>query len=56
MLVQVELAINNTVHCSAKQSSSKLLFGVDQRGAGVDFFTEYLQEKETTYVTSKKFE
>ena len=44
MLVQIECAMNNTMHCSAKQSPSKLLFGVNQGGVDVDFLIAYLQE------------
>jgi len=44
-LRKVEFAINNSFHCSTKQTPSKLLFGVDQRGREVDVLTEHLEEK-----------
>lgn len=44
-LSQVEYALNNTVQKSIKQTPSKLLFGIEQRGEIVDELTEYLEEK-----------
>lgn len=44
-LSEVEYAINNTTHSSTKESPSKLLFGVDQRGKVVDELTEYLDDR-----------
>lgn len=46
LLVKVEYAVNNSVHCSTKQTPSVLLFGVHQRGPNVDELTEYLEEKQ----------
>ena len=43
-MVQVEFSINNTVHCTTKQTRSILLFGVEQQGDIVDELTEYLDE------------
>lgn len=43
LLRKVEFAINNSVH-----SSTRLLFGVHQRGKEVDVLTEHLQEKLST--------
>ncbi|XP_055309423.1 uncharacterized protein LOC129573155, partial [Sitodiplosis mosellana] len=43
-LVDVEFAINNTVHCTTGQTPSKLLFNVEQRGLAVDELTEYLHD------------
>lgn len=43
-LVEVEFAMNNTVHCATKQSPSKLLFGIEQRGPIIDELTEYLHD------------
>lgn len=43
-LSRVEFAINNTVHCTTKQTPSKLLFGTEQRGEIVDELTEHLRE------------
>lgn len=43
-LSDVEFAINNTVHCTTRQTPSKLLFGVEQRGVIVDELTEHLRE------------
>lgn len=45
LLRKVEFAVNNSVHSSTKQTPSKLLFGVDQRGREVDVLTEHLEEK-----------
>ena len=42
-LSQVEFAINNSVHCTTKQSPSRLLFGTEQRGLIVDELAEYLR-------------
>lgn len=39
-----EFAINNTVHCSTKQTPSKMLSGVEQKGEVVNELTEYLKE------------
>lgn len=41
-LPEIEYAINNSVHSSAKFSPSMLLFGVSQRGSVIDELTEYL--------------
>lgn len=41
-LLQVEAAMNNSVHSIIKQTPSKLLFGVEQRGDFIDELTEYL--------------
>lgn len=38
----VEFAINNTIHCTTKQTPSKMLFGAEQRGEIIDELTEYL--------------
>lgn len=43
-LSSVEFAVNNTVHCTTKQTPSKLLFGVEQRGRVIDELSEYLRE------------
>lgn len=43
-LIEVEFAINNTIHSATKQSPSKLLFGVEQRGPVIDELTEYLHD------------
>ena len=45
-LLQVEYALNNTIHRSIQTTPSKLLFGVDQKGIIVDKLTEYLDEKD----------
>lgn len=44
-LERVEYSINNTVHSTTKETPSKLLFGVAQRGEFIDRFTEYLETK-----------
>lgn len=44
-LSEVEFAMNNTVHCATKQTPTKMLFGVEQRGKIVHELTEYLNEK-----------
>lgn len=44
MLLNVEFAINNTVHASTKQIPSKMLFGGEQQGKNVDEMTEHLRE------------
>lgn len=43
-LSNVEFSLNNTVHCTTKQTPSKMLFGVEQRGENIDELTEYLQD------------
>lgn len=43
-LTRVELSINNTVHSTTKQTPSKCLFGVEQKGENIDELTEYLHE------------
>lgn len=45
LLRKIEYAINNSVHSSTKQTPSKLLFGVNQRGREVDVLIEHLDEK-----------
>lgn len=40
----VKFALNNTVHCSTKQTPSKLLFGMEQRDEIIDELSEYLRE------------
>lgn len=42
-LSEVEFAMNNTVHSSIRDTPSKLLFGIEQRGAVVDELTEHLE-------------
>lgn len=44
LLIRVEYAINNSVHSVTKQTPSKLLFGVDQRGREIDALSEYLDD------------
>lgn len=41
-LLEVEYALNNSKHATTKETPSKLLFGVEQRGKIVDEMTEYL--------------
>lgn len=43
-LLQVEYALNNSVHSTTKKIPSELLFGVRQRGEVIDELTEYLEE------------
>lgn len=43
-LSNVEFAVNNTVHCTTKQTPSKMLFGAEQRGEIIDELTEHLRE------------
>ena len=43
-LSRVEFTINNRIHCTTKQSPSRLLFGTEQRGLIIDELTEYLRE------------
>lgn len=50
-MLQVERAINNSVHSTTKQMPSKLLFGVEQRGEAVDEQTEYLEAYATNETT-----
>lgn len=45
LLGRVEYTLNNTVHDTTKQTASKLLFGVDQRGPDIDEMSEYLDCK-----------
>ena len=40
--LDVEYAINNSVHSTTKQTPSVLLFGISQCGRIVDKLTEYL--------------
>lgn len=47
-LLQVEAAINNSIHSVTKQTPSKLLFGVEQRGEFIDELTEYLDADKNT--------
>lgn len=47
MLSEIEFALNNSVHSSTRNTPSRLLFGVDQRGKIIDYMTEYLQNKHT---------
>lgn len=51
-LAEIEFALNNTVHCTTKQTPSQMLFGVEQRGGKVDELTEYLQEM---YAKERKY-
>lgn len=44
-LLEVEYAVNNSVHSTCRNTPSRLLFGVEQRGVTVDEFTEYFQAK-----------
>ena len=44
-LLEVEYALNNSVHSTTKHTPSELLFGVQQKGPVVDDLTEYLGEK-----------
>lgn len=44
-LEHVEYAVNNTVHVGTRDTPSRLLFGVEQRGVIIDKMTEYLNEK-----------
>ncbi|XP_017487273.1 PREDICTED: uncharacterized protein LOC108375641 [Rhagoletis zephyria] len=44
-LLEVEYAINNPVHSTCRDTPSRVLFGVEQRGLIIDEFTEYFQEK-----------
>lgn len=44
-LMQVEYALNNTVHSTTKQTPSEMMFGVPQRGEIIDELTEYLDNK-----------
>lgn len=44
-LSNVEFAMNNTVHCTTKQTPSKILFGMEQRGEIIDELTEYLHDR-----------
>lgn len=48
LLERVEYALNNTVHESTKQTASRLLFGVDQKGPEVDELSEYLDGRLNT--------
>lgn len=54
-LLQVEAAINNSVHAITKQTPSKLLFGVEQRSEIVDELTEYL-DSEKSYAENRDLE
>lgn len=47
LLRRVEFAINNSVHSSTRETPSKLLFGIHQRGREVDVLTEHLGEKDS---------
>lgn len=47
-LLQVEAAINNSIHSITKQSPSMLLFGVEQRSEFIDELTEYLDAEKVT--------
>lgn len=44
-LSEIEFGINNSVHATTKETPSKLLFGVNQRGVIIDQLTEYLEDK-----------
>lgn len=44
-LVEIEWALNNSVHSTTKFSPSVLLFGVPQRGRIIDELTEFLEEQ-----------
>ncbi|XP_053968796.1 uncharacterized protein K02A2.6-like [Anastrepha ludens] len=43
-LLEVEYAMNNSIHSTCRDTPSRLLFGVEQRGVIVDEFTEYFQD------------
>lgn len=45
LLTRVEYAINNSVHSVTKETPSKLLFGVNQRGKDIDALSEFLENK-----------
>lgn len=49
-LLQIEHAINNSIHSTTKQTPSQLLFGVIQRGGIVDELTEYLDANGPTEI------
>ncbi|RYE17290.1 MAG: hypothetical protein EOP45_16045 [Sphingobacteriaceae bacterium] len=53
-LSEVEFALNNTVHCTTKQTPSVLLFGVEQRGQVIDELTEYLHDMHSNKVKNLK--
>ena len=44
-LVNVEYALNNTMHATTRKSPSLLLFGVEQRGRIIDELTEFFEDK-----------
>ncbi|KYN27945.1 Pro-Pol polyprotein [Trachymyrmex cornetzi] len=44
VLLDIEFAINNTVHKSTGETPSRLFFGVVQRGANIDKLKEYLED------------
>lgn len=46
MVCQVEYALNNSTHSTTKKTPSQLLFGVDQKGEIIDYFTEHLEKKQ----------
>lgn len=41
-LSQIEYAMNNSAHATTKETPSKLLFGVEQKGRMIDGLTEFL--------------
>lgn len=43
VIADIEFAINNTMHKTTKETPSKLLFGVEQRGKIVDAIREHLE-------------
>lgn len=43
VIADIEFAINNTVHKTTKETPSKLMFGVGQRGKVIDAIREYLE-------------
>lgn len=53
-LLLVEHAINNSVHSTTKQTPSKLLFGIEQRGEIIDKLTEYLDARVESNVELKQ--
>lgn len=48
LLTRVEYAINNSVHSVTKETPSRLLFGVNQRGREIDALSEYLDDKHSS--------
>lgn len=50
LLTRVEYAINNSVHSVTKETPSRLLFGVGQRGREVDALSEFLESRHPNVV------